>query len=81
MHTQHKEIAAEYLTLAELAIYASACRNTLKKWIKRGMPHYKVDRSVRVRIGEFNGWMNRFRGGTSEDLDAILDQVMKEVKQ
>ena len=74
-------IDPEYLTLAELAIYASACRNTLKKWIKRGMPHYKVDRSVRVRIGEFNDWMNRFRGGTSEDLDAILDQVMKEVKQ
>ena len=45
------------------------------------MPHYKVDRSVRVRVGEFNDWMNRFRGGTSEDLEAILDQVMKEVKQ
>ena len=24
-------------------------------------------------------WMSRFRGGTSKDLDAILDQVMKEV--
>lgn len=81
MHKEHKKVAPEYLTLAELAIYAAACRNTLKKWIKRGMPHYKIGRSVRVRIGEFNDWMNRFRGGTSEDLDAILDQVMKEVKQ
>jgi excisionase family DNA binding protein len=79
MHKDHNEIVAEYLTLAELAIYASACRNTLKKWIKRGMPYYKVDRSVRVRISEFNDWMNQFRVGTSKDLDAVWDQVMREV--
>jgi len=36
MHKEHKEIGIEYLTLAELAIYASACRNTMKKWIQTG---------------------------------------------
>jgi hypothetical protein len=45
------------------------------------MPYYKVNRCLRVRVDEFNGLMSRFRGGTSEDLDAILDQVMKEEKQ
>jgi hypothetical protein len=45
------------------------------------MPYYKVDRTIRVRTGEFNNWMNRFRSGTSEDLDAMSDQVMKEVKR
>jgi hypothetical protein len=43
------------------------------------MPYYKVNRCIRVRVDEFNQWMSRFRGGTSKDLDAILDQVMKEV--
>ena len=76
-----KQVTPEYLSLAELAVYASVAKNTLKKWLKDGMPYYKVNRCIRVRIDEFNQWMNRFRGGTSEDLDAILDQVMKEVKQ
>ena len=75
------QVTPEYLSLAELAIYASVSKNTLKKWLKDGMPYYQVNRCLRVRVDEFNGWMNRFRGGTSEDLDAILDQVMKEVKQ
>jgi excisionase family DNA binding protein len=73
------QVTPEYLSLAELAIYASVGKNTLKKWLKDGMPYYKVNRCLRVRVDEFNGWMSRFRGGTSQDLDAILDQVMKEV--
>jgi hypothetical protein len=79
-HMKH-QVTPEYLTLAELAIYASVCKNTCKGWLKTGMPYYKVNRCIRVRVGEFNDWMNRFRSGTSEDLDAMLDQVMKEVKQ
>jgi excisionase family DNA binding protein len=75
------QVTPEYLSLTELAIYASVAKNTLKKWLKGGMPYYKVNRCIRVRVDEFNDWMNRFRRGTSEDLDAMLDQVMKEVKQ
>jgi hypothetical protein len=33
----------------------------------------------RVRVDEFNDWMNRFRGGTSKDLETVWDQVMREV--
>lgn len=73
------QVTPEYLSLADLAIYASVGKNTLKKWLKDGMPYYKVNRCIRVRVDEFNGWMNRFRGGTSKDLDTIWDQVMKEV--
>ena len=73
------QVTPEYLNLAELAIYASVSKNTLKKWLKNGMPCYQVNRCKRVRVGEFNGWMNRFRVGTCKDLDAILDQVMREV--
>ncbi len=75
------QVTPEYLSLTELAIYASVGKNTLKKWLKDGMPYYKVNRCIRVRVDEFNEWMSRFRGGTSPDLDAMLDQVMKEVRQ
>ena len=73
------QVTPEYLSLTELAIYASVGKNTLKKWLKDGMPYYKVNRCIRVRVDEFNQWMSRFRGGTSKDLDTIWDQVMKEV--
>lgn len=75
----NKIVTPQYLSLAELATYASVSKNTLKAWLNNGMPHYKVNRCLRVRVDEFNQWMNRFRGGTSKDLDTIWDQVMKEV--
>ena len=72
-------IEPEYLGLDELACYCSVSKKTLRKWLRRGMPHFKVGRLVRVRKGEFDAWLRHFRSGTSKDLDAILDQVMKEV--
>jgi excisionase family DNA binding protein len=73
------QVTPEYLSLADLAIYASVGKNTLKKWLKNGMPFYQVNRCIRVRVDEFNEWMSRFRGGTSKDLDTVWDQVMREV--
>jgi predicted site-specific integrase-resolvase len=75
-----EQVSPEYLDLNQLAAYASVARNTLKKWIKSGMPHYQVNRCIRVRVDEFNHWMSRFRVGASEDLDDMLDQVMREVE-
>ena len=70
---------SEYLTLVELAQYWSVSKKTLRKWTKGGMPYYKVGRLVRVNKSEFNDWMKQFRIGTPKDLDAVWDQVMKEV--
>jgi excisionase family DNA binding protein len=70
----------EYLSLSGLAVYASASKNTLKKWLRDfNMPHYRIGRCIRVRKSEFDVWVKQFRNGTSNDLDAILDQVMREV--
>ena len=73
------QVTPEYLTLADLAIYSRVGKKTLKKWINRGMPVYKVGRLVRVNVSEFNAWMRQFRSGTSEDLDTVWNQVMSEV--
>jgi hypothetical protein len=71
---------AEYLSLADLAVYASVCVNTLKKWVGCGMPTYKVGGVLRVRRSEFDAWMQQFRVGTEslDDLGSIWDQVMME---
>jgi excisionase family DNA binding protein len=70
----------EYLSLTGLAVYASVSKNTLKKWLQDfNMPHYRIGRCIRVRKSEFDVWVKQFRNGTSNDLDVIWDQVMKEV--
>jgi hypothetical protein len=75
-----KMMSPEYLTINDLAAYASVCRNTLKNWMACGMPYYRVDGCLRVRKGEFDTWMQQFRNGTeSIDLEAVWNQVMEEV--
>jgi hypothetical protein len=75
-----KMMSPEYLTINDLATYASVSRNTLKKWLGCGMPSYRVDGCLRVRKGEFDTWMRQFRSGTeSKDLDSVWDKVMEEV--
>jgi hypothetical protein len=71
----------EYLSLTALGVYASASRNTLNKWLAYGMPCYRIGRCKRVKRSEFDVWMKQFRIGASQDLDAMLDQVMEEVKR
>ncbi len=71
---------SEYLTLVELAQYWSVSKKTLHKWIKGGMPYYKVGRLVRVKKSEFDLWLKQFCIGTSKpDLASMWDQVMREV--
>lgn len=75
-----QNIAPEYLSLADLAVYASVCRNTLKIWAGRGLPVYQVGGVLRVKLSEFDAWMQKFRSGTeSKDLEAIWAEVMEEV--
>jgi excisionase family DNA binding protein len=72
--------APEYLTLTDLAEYVSVCPNTLKKWATCGMPIYRIGRCIRVKKSEFDAWLGQFRQGTDfQNLDAIWNQVMKEV--
>jgi excisionase family DNA binding protein len=74
------EINAEYLSMTDLMAHASVSKNTLKKWIKHGMPTYRIGRCIRVKKSEFDKWIQQFRSGTSQpDLDSMWDQVMREV--
>ena len=70
--------APEYLTLADLAFYASVCPNTLKKWANCGMPVYRIGRCVRVKKSEFDAWLRQFRSDAApESLDAAWHQIME----
>jgi excisionase family DNA binding protein len=76
---------SEYLTIKQLARYTSLHRNTLINWMKKGMPYYRIGRSVRVKRSEFDLWMrSNFQekaGGTPKrSLKDILDETLMEVQ-
>ena len=69
------------MTLKELEAYASVSGSTLKKWMKLGMPYYKLGCCIRVKISEFDEWFKQFRSDTKDmnHLDSVWDEVMQEV--
>jgi excisionase family DNA binding protein len=75
---------SEYLTIRQLSQYTSLHRNTLINWMKRGMPFYRIGRSVRVKRTDFDLWMrNNFQeraGGTpKKSLKDVLEETLMEV--
>jgi len=73
----------EYMNMAELAAYSSLSKSTLRKWLRMGMPYYKLGRSIRIKRSDFDGWLKQFRSkGTTakDDLNAIWKEVFSEVQ-
>jgi excisionase family DNA binding protein len=70
----------EYLSLDQLSAYCGLHRNTLKSWMKEGMPFYRIGRSVRVKREEFDRWVQRFKAvGTTQGLGEIMREAEREV--
>ena len=56
---------------------------TFRKYIKRGMPHYRVGRKILVDIDEFETWFQQFKcesAQTEDDLGLIIDETLKKLK-
>lgn len=48
---------AAYLTIDGLAARLGVHRNTIKNWIKRGLPVLKIGRTVRIPTAEAEAWL------------------------
>lgn len=69
----------EYMTLAELAVYSSMSKSTLRNWLRIGMPYFKLGRSIRIKRNDFDTWLEQFRAaGSTKDSrrkDALREAV------
>ncbi len=72
----------EYMTLAELAAYSSMSKSTLRKWLRIGMPHYRLGRSIRIKRNEFDQWLEQFRaaGTRVNDFETLWQETLREVQ-
>lgn len=70
---------AEYFNLDQLASYSSLSVSFLRNYIEKGMPCYRVGRSILVKRSEFDGWMGQFR--STEQLKSGKDFLAECLKE
>lgn len=66
--------------LKELAERTSLSVPTLRRFIKKGMPHYRIGRSILVDPDEFDSWMKenfrRVESPQATDLELVVSNVL-----
>ena len=56
---------------------------TLRKLIKTGMPHYRVERKILIDFQEFEIWFQQFKSGSKQAPDNIgnlVDESLERIK-
>ena len=55
---------------------------TFRKYVKIGMPHYRVGRKILVNPEEFEAWFQQFKSGPTkvrDNLGCLLDETLKKL--
>jgi len=82
MDNRTQAITPEYLSLRDLAAYTSISTRTVSKWIKSGMPHYRIGGSLRIKRSEFDEWVKRFHVSEEDagnKVEAVFEEVMRDM--
>ena len=68
--------------LRGLSAYSSLKVPTLRLYIRRGkLPAYKVKGKILIRRSEFDAWLESFRLNNQQDLEAVVDSIMADLKR
>jgi len=71
----------KYLDLRGLSQYASLGISTIRDYVKRaGLPAYKLGGKILIRKSEFDKWMRDYRLHKDNDINDLVDSVMKDLK-
>ncbi|MCK8600154.1 helix-turn-helix domain-containing protein [Desulfoferrobacter suflitae] len=65
----------------ELGSYlGGVTENTLRKWVRMGMPVYMVDGVRLFKLSSIDAWLEQYLAGSTSEADGIrLDDILKEV--
>ena len=73
------------MTLVDLKVLAKSTSLsifTCRKYVKMGMPHYRVGRKILVDQEEFEIWFQQFKSGSSQpsdNLGHLVDETLKKL--
>jgi len=72
----------QYFDLQGLATYSALAVPTLRDYIRKGaLPCFKVSGKILVKRSEFERWLEGHRMNKKQDLGAIVDQVLGDLKK
>ncbi len=70
----------QFFDLRGLSAYSALCVSTLRTHIKsNGLPAYEVYGKTLVKKSEFDRWISAYRTKKEQDLNALADEVLKEI--
>lgn len=71
----------KYFDLRGLSTYSSIALPTLRDYIKKhNLPCYKVSGKILVQKSEFDQWLHRYRIRRNEDLNALVNEVLRNIR-
>ena len=65
----------KYIDLKTLAKESSLSVYTLRKFVKKGLPHYRIGRKILVKPEDFDQWMEQYQ--KSENAKNEIDRIVK----
>ena len=67
--------------LRSLSKHSSLGIPTLRDYLKSGgLPHFKLKGKILVRSSEFDKWLESFRVESKQELNNLVDDVLKSLK-
>ena len=72
-------IAAGYLSLRALSVYAGLSVRTLRPYLtdpSRPLPHYRIGGKILVRKADYDAWASAFRVSEPAGLGDVVNEVM-----
>ena len=79
------DISPRYHTLNQMVKYSSLSVASLRRHIKNeGLPHFKMNKRVLVRVDEFDQWMEKRRKKREtrkEEIDRIVEDVLRDFQR
>jgi hypothetical protein len=66
----------KYSDLKSLSEETSISVFTLRKFVKEGLPHFRIGRKILVDPTEFREWFEKTHRATSEPRNLSLDEIM-----
>lgn len=70
----------QYFDLQGLSAYCSLKVPTLRDYLKRGLPYFRLKGKILIRKSEFDSWLENYRVNKKQDIKNIVDGVMTSLK-
>ena len=71
----------QFFDLSGLSSYSSLKVPTLRSYIRfEGLPCFKVKGKILIKKSEFDQWIQRYRINKNQELDAVVDGILGDLK-